>query len=243
MNLGHGIFPGSAAPSKRIRASYDALAEIYTSVFADDLTQQPLERKILDELSASQCLGARILDLGCGPAQVARYLQGKGFRAIGLDISYDMLACAHRIAAGTRYVQSLAVPLPFRDGAFDIVAAFFSLVHYDDVYLRAAFQEIRRVLNLSGHFVMAFQSGGFSIHVDEWLGVSVDLEDRFLEVDCVVRLMESAGMSCVSRQSREAYDFEVSGVRNYLVARPFPVGPDASGSAARRSDAYSSRRR
>lgn len=73
--------------------------------------------------------GSRVLDLGCGPGQNARYLHQRGFRPVGLDLSWTLLACARRHAPRLPFVRADMRRLPFRPNTFDGVFAAASLIH------------------------------------------------------------------------------------------------------------------
>jgi SAM-dependent methyltransferase len=93
--------------------------------------------------------GLRVLDLGCGAAQCARWLRTQGATAIGIDLSWRQLQHARRIDEQT----SIPVPtacgstlaLPFADAVFDVVASAFGALPFV-VDIAAALREVRRVL-------------------------------------------------------------------------------------------------
>jgi ubiquinone/menaquinone biosynthesis C-methylase UbiE len=71
--------------------------------------------------------GGRILDLGCGTGDLARFLSRAGFQVTGCDISTSMLAKAATIepVGAVKWVKLNPDwrELPFSDGAFDAVVA------------------------------------------------------------------------------------------------------------------------
>jgi len=92
----------------------------------------------------------RVLDIGCGPRGSLEWA------ADALCVGADPLAMAYR-RLGTahhamHYVACGAEALPFDDGSFDVVSAFNSLDHVDD--LAAAAAEISRVVAPGGVFLL-----------------------------------------------------------------------------------------
>lgn len=71
---------------------------------------------------------ARILDLGCGTGRNVALLAGFG-RAFGADPSPEALAIGRKLGLADRLVGAQAERIPFRDGAFDLVAALDLLEH------------------------------------------------------------------------------------------------------------------
>jgi SAM-dependent methyltransferase len=75
--------------------------------------------------------GARVLDLACGAGRHLRAMEALGIRAVGADLSPDLLAEAR--TRGSRCITRCDMRrLPFRDGSFEAVALFFSSFGYFD---------------------------------------------------------------------------------------------------------------
>src|SRR5437879_7948452 len=78
---------------------------------------------MLDRLSA---LGARptpdalLLDVGCGGGYLLRAARGRGWRAVGTDLSWQACAVTHE-GAGRGAVQADAARLPIRAGSLSVV--------------------------------------------------------------------------------------------------------------------------
>ena len=53
--------------------SYDAIAEQYAEQYFEELDGKPFDRDVLDRFAATVKHRGRVCDLGCGPAQIARY--------------------------------------------------------------------------------------------------------------------------------------------------------------------------
>jgi ubiquinone/menaquinone biosynthesis C-methylase UbiE len=91
------------------------------------------------------------MDIGCGPRGSLEWATQARTR-IGLD----PLAVAYRRLGTERhamqYVASGAEHIPFPDAIFDVICAFNSLDHVDD--LEAVIGEIARVLGTNGTFLL-----------------------------------------------------------------------------------------
>lgn len=100
--------------------------------------------------------GARVLELGCGAAACTRWLSDRGARAVGLDLSGQMLRHAADAGgdAGPALVQADAQQLPFADGSFDVTCSAFGAVPFvtDSALLT---REVARVLRPGGRWVFA----------------------------------------------------------------------------------------
>jgi SAM-dependent methyltransferase len=100
---------------------------------------------ILDEV-AKLPAGARVLDGAVGLGQLARQMQRRGYRTIGIDYAFEAALYATR--AGTPSVVGDMTRMPFRDGVFDGVTTGETLEHLDDD--AGAAREIGRVLRDGG---------------------------------------------------------------------------------------------
>lgn len=136
----------------RVRDGYDRWSEVY------DHDQNPLTALEEPRVRAAvgEVVGKSVLDLGCGTGRHTTWLAAGGAAVTALDFSEGMLREARR-KAGLENVQFVAhdlhEPLPFADGAFDLVVSGLVLEHLRD--LRAFFREARRVVRAGGRAVIS----------------------------------------------------------------------------------------
>lgn len=114
---------------------------------------------LLRELIETCPRGARVLDLGCGPAQDARYLAQKGYRSVGLDAVQEFLAWARSTNAATPLIRADIRHLPFALRAFDAVWAAASLIHLQKRDVRLALAALRAITVPGGRFAATFVHG------------------------------------------------------------------------------------
>lgn len=131
---------------------YDGMAASYAETNPDQPARAGYEwpgvRETLPELA-----GKRVLDAGCGSGHYSAWLADQGAAVVGVDASEAMVSEArerHGEAAEFR-VADLRDPLPFADGAFDLVVSQLTLEHVEDWGPVAA--EFGRVLAVDGEVV------------------------------------------------------------------------------------------
>ena len=138
--------------------AYDAVAELYATLFTGELASRDDELALIGELvAAPPVVGGRpVGDLGCGPGEATALLGGLGLRAVGLDLSAGMLAQARRHRPDENFVRGSLLALPFADGSLGAVLARYSLIHFLPAELPAALAELRRVLAPGGRLLLGF---------------------------------------------------------------------------------------
>ena len=103
----------AAFDPRAVRHAYEILADGYAARFGDDLHASAFDRGVLDD--ALDVLGpsGRILDLGCGPGQIASYVMARGVDAVGVDLTPAMLDVAGRRTSRRPLEHEHAVPKLF----------------------------------------------------------------------------------------------------------------------------------
>ena len=153
------------SPIAQLQASYDRVADRYAAGFCGELSHKPFDRKMLDRLIEKAPASAPICDLGCGPGQIAAYLNSRGTRACGIDLSAGMVACARRLNPGIPFEQGNMLALTgVPDGSFGGIAAFYSIVHIPHTSVLHALAEMKRVLLPGAVLLLAFHIGQETLH-------------------------------------------------------------------------------
>src|SRR5262249_8229797 len=159
-----------------VRASYDRLAAEYVRRIYDELKHKPLDRELLERFAERVRGLGPACDLGCGPGQVARYLHERGVEVVGVDLSPGMVEQARRLNPGIDFRQGDLTALDVADGAWDGIAAFYSIIHVPRAKVTAALRGLRRVLRPGGVLLLAFHIGDEELRVDELWGERVAVD-------------------------------------------------------------------
>lgn len=207
------------ADDTELRDSYDRVAERYADAFYHELDHKPFDRDLLDRFAALLSPGDSVLDVGCGPGHIGRYLAERGLSAHGLDLSPAMVACAQRLNPTMTFTQGSMLALPFPNGAFAAVVAFYSIIHLARGDAPLALAEFHRALQPDGWLLLAFHGGQGETHRDEWFGERVNVHATFFELDEMADWLSGSGFTVVERIERAPYDFEYQSQREYALAR------------------------
>jgi ubiquinone/menaquinone biosynthesis C-methylase UbiE len=205
---------------KSVGRTYGAVADDYAAAFADDLDDLPLDRAVLDDAASRITAGRPVVDIGCGPAQVADYLAARGLRTIGVDLAPGMLEAARRRTEGIPLVAADMRVLPFGSGCCGGAIAFYSLQHVPRAHIAAVLTEIRRVLAANGVLVVATHLGTGELTVgNEWFGKTVEPIGATLhDEDELTGLLRACGFEIEGVRRRPHLPHEADTERLYLTA-------------------------
>lgn len=208
---------GSANP---IQKSYDAVARAYADEIYGELAGKPFDRELLDRFAEKLRGRGPVCDLGCGPAQIARYLRDRGVSVFGLDLSAGMLAEAQRLNPDLQFVQSSMLATGLASGVLAGIAAFYCIIHIPRKQVVIALQELRRVLQPGGLLLITFHLGSEDSHHDELFGRPVSLDVAFFTTAEMSGYLREAGFQIDEDLERDPYgpDVEYQSRRGYILA-------------------------
>jgi SAM-dependent methyltransferase len=222
--------PGQHTPQdqERVRASYDAVADAYVERVHDELEHKPLDRALLkafaEQSQEERGPGAITCDMGCGPGHVGAFLAEQGLSVTGIDLSPAMVHRARALHPRLTFEVGTMTALDVPDRRFDGIVAFYSIIHLTtDADVRMALGEFHRTLASDGLFLVAVhlgEHGDATVHADDMLGVSVDMDFRFFDAARLEAEITASGFVVEARLVRAPYkDVEVQTRRAYFLAR------------------------
>jgi SAM-dependent methyltransferase len=200
--------------------------------------------------------GRRVLDAACGPGLYLRELLEQGAEVTAFDASPVMVGLARKQTAGRVRIDQAALgePLPYPDGAFDLIVCALAIHYASD--RAAAFAEFCRILRPGGAAVVSTQhpvmdwlrKGGsyfqVTLETDIWHTPSGDQPVHFwrepLSALCTAAtdagfLIEKVIEPVPAETMRDRYpeDYErLSREPGFLILRLLkPAGPPPSGPA------------
>ena len=203
-----------------IQSSYDRIADEYVRRIFDELDHKPLDRELLDRFAERVRDRGPVLDIGCGPGIVARYLRHRQVQVTGVDLSLGMVERARALNPGIDFVQGDMRSLDVPDGALGGIVGFYSIIHIPPDDVVAVLRELRRALRPDGLLLLSFHIGSEPVHLDEMWGHRVTLDFFFFETEPMKAYLREAGFEVDDTIERDPYpEVEVQTRRAYLFAR------------------------
>jgi ubiquinone/menaquinone biosynthesis C-methylase UbiE len=202
-----------------VRHAYEAIVDGYAERFGDDVERSAFDRSVLDDAVELLAPSALVLDLGCGPGQVASYLSGRGCRALGVDLTPAMLYVARRLHPQMPLIGGDALRLPARDGVFDGIVAWFSLHNLPRSLLDQALREVRRVLRREGIFVMVTHGGEGEESVEQERHATTEhVLITYYDLDTLRSTLARHELSVVDVRSRPPLEHEHAVTKLFVTA-------------------------
>jgi ubiquinone/menaquinone biosynthesis C-methylase UbiE len=137
------------------------------------------------------------LDLGCGDGrwtyEISKILNNS-FLTVGIDYSFRSLSFAKLISPEINFINQDAVSLPFKDNYFDLITLIEVIEHIDDNNECSVIQEVHRVLNIGGIFIITTPSKNVPINKKHFRHYSIN-ELESLVIDNGFDIVEKCGQS------------------------------------------------
>jgi SAM-dependent methyltransferase len=202
-----------------VQDTYDLIAEEYVARISEELEHKPLDRQLLDRFAGRVQARGPACDVGCGPGHVALYLQQRGVRVRGVDLSPVMVEAARRLNPGIEFTQADMRSLEIGDEILGGIVALYSIIHIPRPEVVAVLTEMRRVLRPGGLLLLAFHIGDDLLHLDEWWGQRVSVDFLFFRPEEMTGFLKEAGFQVVEVVERGPYPgVEHQSRRAYLFA-------------------------
>lgn len=205
---------GIAMGWDQISSSYGAVADRYEERFADELDGKPLDRTLLDAFA--RAVSGPVVDLGCGPGQVGRFVADRGVDLVGVDLSLAMAVLAGRRLRAAVVADMRA--LPFGDACLGGMVAFYSLIHLPRSEVAGAVLELARVLRRGARLLVSVHGGEGEVTRDEFLGVPVPFVASLFEVGEITAALSAVGLVVATVETRPPYPGEHPTTRVYVEA-------------------------
>jgi len=190
--------------AENLESSYDQIAPVYAEHIAGELVHKPFDRDILERFGTLVGDGGGVLDLGCGPGHVSRFLADQGIAITGVDLSGCMIDEARRFHPDLSFTQGSMLELEFI-GEIAGIVAFYSIIHIPRNQQAVMFANWHNALEPGGFLLLSFHIGEADRHLDELWGEPVSLDFLFFGREEIERRLQEAGFVILESHERDPY--------------------------------------
>ncbi|MGS0685327.1 class I SAM-dependent DNA methyltransferase [Nakamurella sp. GG22] len=205
-------------PWARTRTVYDTVAENYAEVVQVSRFEAPLDLAVLDDFARRTAARGRVLDAGCGPGRMTRYLGDLGVDAVGIDLAPGMIRVARQRHPDLQFSVGSIDALDVPNDSLAGVLAWYSVIHTSPMHLPGVMGEFIRVLEPGGWLLLAQQSGQGARQIAHAYGHDVDLTAYLYTADDIAEAIEAAGGVVHTRLTRGPEDIERH-AQSFVLAR------------------------
>ena len=171
--------------TKSVIDDYDDIAREYAEEFYDDTSDDRYIDKFLQSLN-----GKRILDAGCGVGEDCKYVEQKGFEAIGIDLSQGMLEIAREKYPNGRFQIMDMTNITYPENTFDGIISNCSLFHIPRELLPQTLESFKRVLKPNGKLLLILQEGNEEKMVEEPYRPGVYVYTNYFSTENIKKLLK-----------------------------------------------------
>ncbi|MEA2576202.1 MAG: hypothetical protein QOH93_3500 [Chloroflexia bacterium] len=150
-----------------VEQGYDQMAWGYLSTKAKDAAQV---LSTLIVLTTDLPDGAKVLDLGCGAGVPSTQFLSRRFDVTGVDVSAHQLELARNYAPGATFIKSDMTALSFPEATFDLIVAFYSIIHVPREEQPALVSNIHSWLKPGGRFLATWPLTEWEGEEKDWQG-------------------------------------------------------------------------
>ncbi|MCP4538639.1 MAG: class I SAM-dependent methyltransferase [Chloroflexi bacterium] len=206
--------------NSKTRQAYNLAAQKYHDLFHNEMNEKAYDQNLLDAFAARFGEDSVICDAGCGPSgHIGKYVFDKGIQVVGVDISDKCTELARQHNPDMRFERADIGNLPFDDGSFDGIIAYYSIIDTPKRYVGEIFAEFRRILKPGGYLLVAVKAGTTEGYIDDLLGIKIDIYFTLFTKEEIVGYFEQAGFLLEFIEQRNPYDFEISNERVFAIGK------------------------
>jgi len=198
---------------------YNVIAKEYAKRYYDELDNKPFDRMILKYFADLIDEGGFICDVGCGPGEIASYVNKFRKNVSGIDISKEMIKEAKIRNKNVHYKVGNMFDLKIKSGSYDGIIAFYAIVNYDIKDVEIFINEICRIIKDGGYLLISFHVGNEILYVNEFLKKNNSIKFYFFDQDEIIRIIKQAGFNIKDAFIRYPYKgIEYESKRAYIIA-------------------------
>lgn len=181
----------------KILSAYDKMANVYFEKYPHF---DPQHKRLLDFVIPKLGKKAKILDLGCGPGVPYTKHLSERFDTLAVDFSNSQLKLAKKNAPKAKYILSDILDLKLIKESFDLITAFYSLIHIPIGRQPEVIKKIFDLLKPGGYFLATVGYKRWIGKEENWLGSGETMYWSHLGKEENLEMLSKAGFTIIKKE-------------------------------------------
>ncbi len=220
----------SGDEQRLVEAGYDRMADAYLAAKG---ANDPVVGAMLDALTPYLTPASSVLDLGCGAGIPAMQWLARHCAVTGVDLSTRQLELARVNVPSAQLIKASMTEIAFPPASFDIITAFYSIIHVPRSAQPALVRRIWEWLRPGGLFLATWSLEAWEGTEPDWEGWSAPMWWSHFDAPTNLTMLHAAGFAIPRSEqctngaeswlwvlARKPAQGEESGAGHSLVAAP-----------------------
>ena len=178
---------------------YNAIVQEYTEEFFDDKSDEKYIDQFLQSLE-----GKNVLDAGCGNGRDCKYINQKGFKVKGIDLSKEMLVIAKKMVPKVDFEVMDITNITYSDNSYDGIISNCSFFHIPVEELPKTLNSFSKILKPNGKLLLILQEGLGEAMIEEPFRKGVYIYINYFSVKQISELLLKHGFEIDSILKEES---------------------------------------
>lgn len=184
---------------KYVIDDYNAIVQEYTEEFLDDKSDEKYIDQFLQSLE-----GKNVLDAGCGNGRDCKYINQKGFKVKGIDLSKEMLVIAKKMVPKVDFEVMDITNITYSDNSYDGIISNCSFFHIPVEELPKTLNSFSKILKPNGKLLLILQEGLGEAMIEEPFRKGVYIYINYFSVKQISELLLKHGFEIDSILKEES---------------------------------------
>lgn len=184
---------------KYVIDDYNAIVQEYTEEFFDDKSDEKYIDQFLQSLE-----GKNVLDAGCGNGRDCKYINQKGFKVKGIDLSKEMLVIAKKMVPKVDFEVMDITNITYSDNSYDGIISNCSSFHIPVEELPKTLNSFSKILKPNGKLLLILQEGLGEAMIEEPFRKGVYIYINYFSVKQISELLLKHGFEIDSILKEES---------------------------------------
>lgn len=175
------------------------IVQEYTEEFFDDKSDEKYIDQFLQSLE-----GKNVLDAGCGNGRDCKYINQKGFKVKGIDLSKEMLVIAKKMVPKVDFEVMDITNITYSDNSYDGIISNCSFFHIPVEELPKTLNSFSKILKPNGKLLLILQEGLGEAMIEEPFRKGVYIYINYFSVKQISELLLKHGFEIDSILKEES---------------------------------------